>query len=117
VCGWHEQLVARHGGGGLRDAAALRDALAAPRTLHARRPQATAEELASVYAVSLLKAAAFTDGNARIAFAVMAAYLRAQDRRLDVTEDAAVAMMRELAAGDTGAYGLAIWLRDHSQLV
>jgi prophage maintenance system killer protein len=47
----------------------------------------------------------------------MAAYLRAQDRRLDVTEDAAVAMMRELAAGDTGAYGLAIWLRDHSQLV
>jgi death-on-curing protein len=108
---WHSRLVDRFGGApGVRDITLLEGALARPINLAAYQPDVSVEQLAALYGVAVAKAHAFVDGNKRIGFAVMAAFLRANGRTLDATEAEATAMMFDVAAGTVGDGELARWL-------
>ncbi len=84
-----------------------------PRNLVAYHPEATLHLLAALYGVAVAKAHAFIDGNKRIAFAVMVAFLKAQGQMLDATEAAATETMLDVASGAMDADDLHAWLLQH----
>jgi death-on-curing protein len=108
---WHARVVERFGGlPGLRDMALLEGALARPPNRVAYGEAVTTESLAALYGVGVAKAHAFVDGNKRIAFAVMVAFLKAHGRRLDATEAEATRIMLDVAAGTAGEAELEAWI-------
>ena len=115
---WHGRLIERFGGApGLRDAGLLESALARPRNLVGYSETVTTERLAALYGVGLTKAHAFLDGNKRIAFAVMVAFLKAHGHHLDATEDDATRVMLDVAAGGIAEEELERWIVAHCRLV
>jgi death on curing protein len=109
---WHKRLVELFGGAeGIRDIGLLEGALDRPRNLVAYEPTATVEQFAALYAVGLAKGHAFVDGNKRIAFAVMVAFLKAHGSVLDATEIEAEETMIGVADGSINEQALADWLR------
>jgi death-on-curing protein len=111
---WHERLIEHFGGApGLRDPGLLDSALARPRNLLAYDQDASIERLAALYGVGVTKAHAFLDGNKRIAFAVMVAFLKAHGRPLDATEADATRIMLDVAASTIGETELERWIRAH----
>ena len=108
---WHARLVGRFGGlAGIRDIGLLEGALARPANLAAYGDEITVEKLGALYGVGAAKAHAFTDGNKRIAFAVMAAFLKAHGRTLDATEAEATEIMLKVAASEMNEAELENWL-------
>jgi death on curing protein len=108
---WHARLIELYGGApGLRDAGLLEGALMRPRNLVAYGEKVTTERLAALYGVGVAKAHAFVDGNKRIAFAVMVAFLKANGRHLDATEAAATRVMLAVAASEMDEAGLREWV-------
>jgi death-on-curing protein len=113
---WHERLLKEFGGAaGVRDFGLLESALDRPKDLLAYKPEATLEELAAIYGVGVAKAHAFIDGNKRIAFAVMLAFLKAHGQTLDATEADATATMLAVASSAMNDVALAAWLSTHSR--
>ncbi len=111
---WHARLLERFGGApGVRDIGLLEGALDRPKNRVAYEPAATVEQLAALYGVGVAKADAFVDGNKRIAFAIMIAFLKAHGRSLDISEAEATATMIEVAASSIDARKLEGWLLDH----
>lgn len=111
---WHGRLVETFGGApGVRDMGLLEGALARPANLVAYGEAVTTDKLAALYGVGVAKAHAFVDGNKRIAFAVMVAFLRAHDRHLDATEADATQVMLDVAAGVIGEADLEVWITAH----
>ncbi|CAA7623687.1 Death-on-curing family protein [Magnetospirillum sp. LM-5] len=111
---WHARLVEMFGGApGIRDLGLLEGALARPQNLVAYGEVVTTERLAALYGVGVAKAHAFLDGNKRIAFAVMAAFLKAHGRHLDATEAEATQIMFDVAAGTMDETELEQWITDH----
>ena len=108
---WHARLIERFGGlAGVRDMGLLESALARPANLVAYGENVTAEKLGALYGVGVAKAHAFIDGNKRIAFAVMIAFLRAHGRTLDATEAEATEIMLKVAASEMDEGQLERWL-------
>lgn len=108
---WHARLIELYGGApGLRDAGLLEGALMRPRNLVAYGENVTTERLAALYGVGVAKADAFVDGNKRIAFAVMVAFLKANGRHLDATEADATRVMLAVAASEMDEAGLREWI-------
>jgi death-on-curing protein len=108
---WHARLVERFGGApGIRDIGLLESALARPANLVAYGETVTTEKLAARYGVGVAKAHAFVDGNKRIAFAIMVAFLKAHGRQLDATEEEATDVMLRVAASSMTEQDLAAWL-------
>ncbi len=113
---WHNRLIERFGGApGVRDAGLLEGALDRPRNFAAYQPGATLEDLAALYGVGVAKAHAFVDGNKRIAFAVMVAFLKTHGARLDATEADATRVMLDVAASIMKEGELTAWLRKNSR--
>ncbi len=113
---WHERLIQEFGGApGVRDIGLLEGALDRPKNLLAYKPDASLDELAALYGVGIAKAHAFIDGNKRIAFAVMVAFLRAHGQMLDATEADATATMLDVASSAMNDVALAAWLNTHSR--
>jgi death-on-curing protein len=113
---WHERLLKEFGGAaGVRDFGLLESALDRTKNLLAYKPEATLEELAALYGVGVAKAHAFIDGNKRIAFAVMLAFLKAHGQTLDATEADATATMLAVASSAMNDVALATWLSTHSR--
>jgi death-on-curing protein len=111
---WHEQLIARFGGAeGLRDAGLLESALDRPKNHAAYQPEADVFSLAALYDIGVAKAHAFVDGNKRIGFAVMVAFLKVHGQALDVSEAEATRVMIDVAASMTREDELAAWLMSH----
>ncbi|CAA7626964.1 type II toxin-antitoxin system death-on-curing family toxin [Magnetospirillum sp. UT-4] len=112
---WHARLIGLYGGApGIRDLGLVEGALARPRNLVAYEgPDVTTERLAVLYGIGLAKAHGFVDGNKRIGFAAMVAFLKAHGRILDVTEAEATRVMQEVAAGTMGEAELERWLLAH----
>ncbi len=111
---WHNRLIDRFGGApGIRDAGLLESALDQPKNLAAYHPSATLVQMAALYGVGLAKAHAFTDGNERIAFAVMVAFLKAQGEILDSSEAEAAKIMIDVASGAVNETALRDWLTFH----
>lgn len=111
---WHARLVEVFGGApGVRDMGLLEGALARPQNLVTYGETVTTERLAALYGVGVAKAHAFLDGNKRIAFAVMVAFLKAHGRHLDATEAEATQVMLDVAASVISEAELEQWITAH----
>ena len=114
---WHARLIERFGGApGLRDGGLLESALARPQNLVAYGEEVTTARLAALYGVGVAKAHAFVDGNKRIAFAVMVAFLKAHGHHLDVAESDATRIMLQVAGSEIGETELESWIAAHCRL-
>jgi death-on-curing protein len=109
----HSLQLRRYGGApGLRDEGALRSALERPvNKWHYEK--AGLAELAAAYAFGLAKNHAFVDGNKRIAFIAMVAFLRKNGVAFKPDQAQSTAIMLAVAAGEVSETSLARWVRDN----
>ncbi len=109
----HSRQLRRFGGApGLRDEGALRSALERPVNKW-HYEAAELPDLAAAYAYGLAKNQAFVDGNKRVAFIAMVAFLRKNGVRFQPDQAQATAIMLALAAGEVSEASLARWIRDN----
>jgi death on curing protein len=104
----------RHFGGalGLRDEGALRSALDRP--VNKWHYEGTLlPELAAAYAFGLAKNHPFVDGNKRIAFIAMVAFLRKNGVAFRPDQAQSTAIILAMAAGEVREQSLARWIRDN----
>ncbi len=110
VLALHAELIAEHGGlGGVRDRGLLDSALARPRNLLAY-DDPSLFELAAAYGFAIVRNHPFVDGNKRTALMAIYVFLRLNGYRLTAPEVEAVAVFRDLAAGDLDEASLARWI-------
>ena len=113
----HEQSLAQFGGSaGVRDEGLLDSALGKPLNIFAHG-KPSLFDLASSYALGIVKNHPFIDGNKRTAFASLIVFLGLNGMELDAPPEAATAVMLALAAGEIGEDVLARWVADHMRLL
>jgi len=109
----HSRQLRRFGGApGLRDEGLLRSALERPVNKW-QYEQADLAILAAAYAFGLAKNHAFVDGNKRIAFMSLMAFLRKNGVRFAPEQAHATAIILALAAGEVSEESLTRWIRDN----
>jgi death-on-curing protein len=109
----HSRQLRRFGGApGLRDEGMMRSALERPFNKW-QYEQAEMPVLAAAYAFGLAKNHAFVDGNKRIAFMTMVAFLRKNDIRFSPDQAVATKMILALAAGEVSEESLTRWIKDN----
>jgi len=109
----HSRQLRRFGGAsGLRDEGMLRSALERPINKW-RYEQSDMPELAAAYAFGLAKNHAFIDGNKRIAFMAMMAFLLKNGVAYGPEPAHATAIILALAAGEVSEESLTRWVRDN----
>jgi death-on-curing protein len=109
----HSRQLRRFGGApGLRDEGMLRSALERPINKW-RYEQSDMPELAAAYAFGLAKNLAFVDGNKRIAFMAMMAFLLKNGIAFSPEPAHATAIILSLAAGEVSEESLTRWIRDN----
>jgi death-on-curing protein len=96
----------------LRDEGLLRSALERPRNKW-HYEGAELPEIAASYAFGLIKNHAFVDGNKRIAFISMVAFLRMNGIVFKPDQAQSTAIMLATAAGEVSEQSLARWIRDN----
>jgi death on curing protein len=107
----HSRQLRRFGGApGLRDEGMLRSALERPIR---RYEQSGLAELAAAYAFGLAKNHAFVDGNKRIAFMAMMAFLHKNGVAFGPDPAQATTIILFLAAGEVSEESLTRWIRDN----
>jgi death-on-curing protein len=109
----HSVQLRRYGGApGLRDEGALRSALDRPVNKW-HYDGAELPELAAPYAFCLAKNHPFVDGNKRIAFIAMVAFLRRNGIEFRPDQAQSTAIILAVAAGEVSEESLARWIRDN----
>ncbi len=109
----HSIQLRRFGGApGLRDEGGLRSALERPINKW-HYESAELPELAAAYAFALAKNHAFVDGNKRIAFIAMVAFLRKNGVPFKPDQAQATAMILAVASGEVSEENLTRWIRDN----
>jgi death-on-curing protein len=109
----HSVQLRRFGGApGLRDEGALRSALDRPVNKW-HYEGADLPELAAAYAFGLAKNHPFVDGNKRIAFISMVAFLRRNNVAFRPDQAQSTAIIMAVAAGEVSEESLARWIRDN----
>ncbi|HEY0224481.1 MAG TPA: type II toxin-antitoxin system death-on-curing family toxin [Pseudolabrys sp.] len=116
----HEQVIAIHsrqlrrfgGAPGLRDEGMLRSALERPVNKW-QYEQAEMPVLAAAYAFGLAKNHAFVDGNKRIAFMTMVAFLRKNGIHFAPEQAHATRIIVAIAAGEVSEESLTRWIKDN----
>jgi death-on-curing protein len=109
----HARQLIRFGGApGLRDEGALRSALERPVNKW-HYENAELPELAAAYAFGLAKNHAFVDGNKRIAFIAMVAFLRKNRIAFRPDQAQSTAMILAVAASEVSEASLTRWIRDN----
>lgn len=109
----HSRQLRRFGGApGLRDEGMLRSALERPINKW-QYEQAEISVLAAAYAIGLAKNHAFVDGNKRIAFMTMVAFLRKNGIQFAPQQAHATKIILALAAGEVSEESLARWIKDN----
>jgi death-on-curing protein len=109
----HSRQLRRFGGApGLRDEGLLRSAIERPVNKW-QYEQADLAILAAAYAFGLAKNHAFVDGNKRIAFMSLVAFLRKNGVRFAPDPAHATAIVLSLAAGEVSEESLTRWIRDN----
>ena len=117
VVALHAKLIARHGGlGALRDAGLLASALARPQNLYAYG-EPTLPELAAAYCFGLVRNHPFVDGNKRVGLAAADVFLQLNGYELTAPETEAVAVIRDLAAGELDEATCARWIAANTERV
>ncbi len=107
----HERLIERYGGGpGVRDLGLVESALARPRSGYYE----TLSQQAAAVLQSFATNHAFIDGNKRVAWALMAVFLRLNGFRLEVSADAAEEfLIQRVIVGHADVGEMAAWLEQH----
>ncbi|MGQ0677719.1 MAG: type II toxin-antitoxin system death-on-curing family toxin [Rhodospirillales bacterium] len=106
----HSELIVEHGGAdGVRDENLLGSALGRPRNLLAYG-EPTIFDLAAAYAFGIARNHPFVDGNKRTALIAVYMFLGKNGYRLEADEVEAVAVFRDLAAGELSEQDLAKWI-------
>jgi death-on-curing protein len=108
----HERQIARFGGAaGTRDQGALEAALDRPRNkwFYGEAELAT---LAAAYAFGVARNHPFVDGNKRVAFVALVAFLRLNGVPFRPDPAEATVAILGLAAGEISEEGLTRWIRD-----
>jgi death-on-curing protein len=109
----HSRQLRRYGGAArLRDEGALRSALERP-VNEWHYESLELPELAAAYAFGLAKNHAVVDGNKRIAFISMVAFLRKNGVAFAPDQAQAAAIIIAVAAGEVSEESLARWIRDN----
>ncbi len=104
-------MIERYGGShGLRDRGLLESAVARAENTAYYNPAASVAEIAASLAWGLIKNHAFIDGNKRVGFAAMVAFLEMNDHRLICTEVEETAMVLRAAAGEITEEQWAAWV-------
>ena len=107
----HAEQLAEHGGGpGIRDAGALKSAMARPLNLLSYSAPDLAD-LAAAYAFGIARNHPFVDGNKRTAAVVSETFLALNGCRLGATDAELVVAFLALAAGELSEEELADWFR------
>lgn len=109
----HGALAAEHGLREGRGRRPLDKSLAAPRRL-VTDGLADPHRLAASYCAGIARARPFLDGNAALALAALYVVLRLGGIRLEAPEHEAVAVIRDLQAGEIGEAELAAWTAKNS---
>ena len=113
---FHQEMIARFGGlSGLRDEGLLDSALSRSRNRF-EYGSATLFDLASEYAVGIVKNHPFLDGNKRAGFLAAALFLEINGLRFKAPEEEVVVFTRALAAGEIGGPEYASWLKASSRI-
>ena len=106
--------IREHGGlPGPRDENALESALHRPRHKWLYADERDLSVLAAAYGFGLVKNHPYRDGNKRIGFVAMAAFLGINGRELNASDAEVVTEMLALAAGNVSEAQLAAWIRKH----
>ena len=112
----HFRLIREHGGiHGLRDENALESALARPKDRWHYEASSRLSDLAAAYAFGLARNHPFLDGNKRIAFVAMVAFLDRNGVQLTATNAEAASVMLAVAAGELAEDELADWIDRHAR--
>jgi death-on-curing protein len=107
----HEELLARFGGlDGIRDETLLDSALSRPQHAFAYSP-ADLYDLASEYALDIVKNHPFLDGNKRTGFMAAYIFLGMNAQVFTAPEEEVVFFTRSLAAGEVSRQEYALWLK------
>lgn len=110
VIAMHAVMLVEFGGSpGVRDEGLLDSALARARNLSSYGDP-TIFDLAAAYAYGIVRNHPFVDGNKRTGFMVAYTFLRLNGYQLRAEEVEAVAVIRDLAAGDIDEGVLARWI-------
>jgi death-on-curing protein len=109
----HERQLARFGGAaGIRDQGMLESALSRPVNKW-EYERADIVDWAAAYAFGIARNHPFVDGNKRVAFLAMAAFLRLNGLRFAPSQEAATAATLALASGEIDEAGFARWIIDN----
>jgi death on curing protein len=112
---FHSNQIREHGGSaGLRDHGLLESGLDRPRNKRHYAPGTPLAELAAAYGFGIARNHPFVDGNKRVAFQAMYAFLRLNGYMIEAEEPEVVRLVLALAAGDLDELGLADWLDNHT---
>jgi death-on-curing protein len=106
----HDQLVEHGGLAGTRDENALEAGLARPRNRWLYEGTRDLADLAATSCYGLARSQSYIDGNKRVAFIAMAAFLELNGHALTARGDDVVRVMRDVAAGATSEVDLAAWI-------
>src|SRR5215471_2021693 len=110
----HADQIREHGGlAGIRDENALESALARPQQKWHSAPKTDIAGLAAAYGFGLARNHPYRDGNKRIAFLAVYAFLGLNDWDLTAAEADVVVQFLALAAGRLTEDDLAEWIRRH----
>jgi death-on-curing protein len=104
-------MINLYGGShGLRDRGLLESAVARAENTAYYNPDASVADVAASLAWGLIKNHAFIDGNERVGFAAMVAFLEMNGHRLTCTETEETAMVLRAAAGETTETEWTAWV-------
>ncbi len=110
----HDQLREHGGLPGVRDDNVLESALASPRQMWHYSERTDVPLLAAAYAFGLVRNHPYRDGNKRIGFLAMVAFLGVNGYNFSVSEAEVVAEIVALAEGSVSEEAIADWIRQHS---
>ena len=109
----HERQLGRFGGApGIRDQGMLESALSRPRNKW-EYERAEIVDLGAAYAFGIARNHPLVDGNKRVAFLTMAAFLRLNGVQFAPSPEAATAATLALAAGEIDEAAFARWIADN----
>jgi death-on-curing protein len=119
VAAIHAELIAEHGGlAGPVRIAELEAALGRAQHQYSYSvPSPSLERLAAAYGYALARNHCFTDGNKRVALAVIDVFLRLNSRELMADEVDAAETIQSLAAGKLTEEQLAKWISERMKVV
>ena len=109
----HLDQLREHGGmRGMRDEAALEDALERPPRRWEEKDKPDLARLAAGYGHAIATDRPYKDGNTRVAFLAMATFLEMNGRTATATEEEVLLAMIALADGELSRKKLAAWIRE-----